>query len=314
MKIIHSFPETPISGTKKGLTYPVITIGNFDGLHLGHQVIIRSVVKEAEIKGGTGIVVTFEPHPFSLLAPDRPLKLLTSFDERMRLIEGLGVDMVICARFDEKFSHLSPYEFAVNILHGEIGAKEIYVGEDFAFGYKRSGKIEDLRRFGGEFGFKVDTIPPVILDGERVSSSRIRGLIGDGRVGESARLLGRSYSIEGLVVAGKNRGKDLGYPTANVRPPDEMIPKDGVYAVKVTLDATSMDGVTYIGNQPTFGINEKMVEVHIFNCDKKIYGKRIRITFIEHIRDDVTFESRDLLIGQIKDDIRRAKELLLFQG
>ena len=314
MKIIHSFPETPISGIKKGLTYPVITIGNFDGVHLGHQVIMRSVVKEAEIKGGTGIVVTFEPHPSRLLAPNRPLRLLTSFDERMRLIEGLGIDMVICAKFDEKFAHLSPYEFSANILHGEIGAKEIYVGEDFAFGYKRSGKIEDLKRFGREFGFKVDTIPPVILDGERVSSSRIRGLIGDGRVGESARLLGRYYSIEGLVVTGKNRGKDLGYPTANVRPPDEMIPKDGVYAAKVTIDATSMDGITYIGNQPTFGINEKMVEVHIFNCDKNLYGKRLTITFIEHIRDDVTFESRDLLIRQIKDDIRRAKELLPSQG
>lgn len=312
MKIIHRFPESTLETIKKDVTYPVLTIGNFDGLHLGHQAIIRSVVKEAKIKNGIGIVITFEPHPFKILAPDSPLMLLTPFDERMGLIEELGIDLVICAKFDEKFAHLSPYEFAANILYKEIAPKEIYVGQGFVFGHKRSGSIEDLKRFGKEFGFKVYTVAPVMLDGERVSSSRIRRLLGDGKVKEAARLLGRYYSIEGAVVAGKDRGKDLGYPTANILPPDGMIPKDGVYATRITLDKTSMDGVTYIGNQPTFGISEKMIEAHIFNYKNNLYNKKLRIAFIEHIRDDMTFDNQEALVKQIEDDIRRTKDLLVY--
>ncbi|HLG21930.1 MAG TPA: bifunctional riboflavin kinase/FAD synthetase [Candidatus Manganitrophaceae bacterium] len=299
--------------------YPVVAVGNFDGVHLGHQAILQRTIERAREKEGTAVVLTFEPHPLKVLAPEKELRLLNTFQIKTRLIEATGVDVTFSAEFNKTFSQLSPYEFAKSYLHEKIGCKEVIVGRNFTFGKDRAGKAEDLIKFGKEFGFEVITVDPVLVDGIAVSSSKIRELIHqEGNVGLAGRMMGRYYSMEGKVMQGDGMGKKLGVPTANFRLPNELIPKDGVYAVRVATLRTegylTMDGVVYIGAKPTFDKKERRMEVHILDFNEDIYGKRLLVTFLEWIREDQKFETAEALVRQMGQDIEKARRVLQDKG
>lgn len=298
--------------------YPVVAIGNFDGLHLGHQAILARTIQRAQEKGGTSVVLTFEPHPLKVLAPEKAFKLLNTFQVKMRLVESTGVDVAFSAEFNKTFAQQSPYDFAKTFLHDKIGAKEVVVGPNFTFGRDRTGTIDELVRFGKELGFEVTVQEPVLVDGIVVSSSKIRELVREGNVGLAARMMGRYYSMEGKVMRGDGRGKTLGYPTANFRLPNELIPKEGVYAARVaTLKAegyVTLDGIVYIGAQPTFEKTDVQMEVHLFDFNEDIYGKRLLVTFVDWIRGDEKFPDGESLTRQIGKDIEKAKSVLKEKG
>lgn len=299
--------------------YPVVAIGNFDGVHLGHQAILAQAIERAQEKDGTSVVLTFEPHPMRVLHPEREFKLLNTFQVKMRLIEATGVDVAFSTEFSKAFAEQTPREFAKTFLHDKIGAKEIIVGKNFHFGKDRAGTVNDLIAFGKELGFEVIVQEPVVVEGIPVSSTRIRQLMQqEGNVGLAGKMMGRYYSMEGKVLHGDGRGKSLGYPTANFRLPNELLPKEGVYAARVaTLKAEgymTLDGIVYIGSKPTFDKTEVGMEVHLFDSNDDLYGKRLLVTFIEWVRGDEKFSDTDALVRQIGQDIEKAKSILKERG
>ncbi len=289
---------------------PVLTLGNFDGVHAGHQTIFRNVTLRSKEINGTSVVFTFEPHPLKIIAPDRCPPLLTSFHKKMELIQEAGIDMVICADFNRKFADQHPREFAENILYKRVRAREILVGYDYTFGRGREGTIAYLKKMGNEFGFKVNVVDPVKVDGNLVSSSLIRELIEDGKVEQAALFLKRAYSIKGKVIAGHKKGTVIGYPTANIDVHHELIPHTGVYGVRVVYEGISYDGIVNVGFNPTFNRDSLSVEVHIFDFNHDIYGKEIEIAFIGRIREEIAFNSAQELVEQIGQDVERAKDIL----
>jgi riboflavin kinase/FMN adenylyltransferase len=294
-------------------SYPntVLTIGNFDGVHLGHQKILSMVLKRAEEIKGTSMAVTFEPHPMKVIAPEIEMKLLTTLKEKARVMEVMGIKALLCINFNKKFSNLLPDDFIEDVLVKKIGAKVIIVGPDYAFGRNREGTTELLRRRGRKYGFSVKVVRNSKLHGDVVSSSRIRRLLLRGRVQEASNFLGRAYSIEGKVIKGAGRGgKLLNIPTANLTTPVEFAPKEGVYAVRVGFKDMFFDGVTNIGKKPTFGNSDVSYEVHLFNFSGNILGEGIRIYFIDWIRSERRFPNPLSLEKQIRNDIERAKEIL----
>ena len=306
MEIIHGLEHL-----KESLAYPVATLGNFDGLHRGHQVLIQQVVKRAQAQNGTSIVLTFEPHPLKVLQPHLELKLLASFDEKLSLLKEMGVDRIVCIPFTQAFSLLSPEEFVRELLCRRLQVKEFFVGGDFAFGKDRTGTIKDLQRMGNQLGFKVCSIETVTLDKKTVSSSRIRELITTGRVKEAVRFLGRIYSLEGRVIPGSGRGKTLGFPTANLKlPQDRVIPADGVYAAWGVLAHKLEKGVAYIGTQPTLGPHERTIELHLFEPHPGLYGENLRVGFQKYLREEKVFASQEALVHQIGEDIHQAMNFL----
>jgi riboflavin kinase/FMN adenylyltransferase len=305
MQIIRGTKHIPDPGP-----YPVMSIGNFDGVHLGHQIIFHRVAEIAHENKGTAIVFTFEPHPLKIIAPEKAPPLLTSFRKKMELIEHCGIDQVICADFNQGFADQQPREFSENILVGKIGVKEIVVGYDYAFGRGREGTIAYLQKMGEEFHFKVHVIDPVEFDGHRVSSSHVRELLEEGDVVRARDFLGRYYSIQGPVVHGHKTGHAIGFPTANMDTSKVQIPGTGVYAVYVTSEKVGYSGVVNIGFNPTFNRDRLSVEVHIFDFGDTIYGEEIEITFIERIRGEIQFKSAQDLVAQIEKDIATAKTIL----
>lgn len=299
--------------------YPVVAIGNFDGVHLGHQAILAHAIERAQEKNGTSVVLTFEPHPMKVLHPEREFKLLNTFQVKMRLIEATGVDVTFSAEFSKAFAEQSPYDFAKTYLYDKIGCKEVIVGKNFKFGKDRTGTVKELTEFGRELGFEVIVQEPVLVEGIPVSSTKIRQLMQDeGNVGLAGKMMGRYYSMEGKVLHGDGRGKSLGYPTANFRLPNELLPKEGVYAARVaTLKAEgymTLDGIVYIGSKPTFDKKEVGMEVHLFDSNDDLYGKRLLVTFIEWVRGDEKFDDAAALTRQIGKDIEKAKALLQERG
>lgn len=295
------------------LRYPntILTIGNFDGLHLGHQKILSNVVKRAKEIKGTSMVMTFDPHPIKVLAPEKDLKLLMTFDEKVRLIEKVGIDILFCITFNREFANLLPDEFINRILFERIGAKEIIVGSNYTFGKNKKGTIELLRRRGKKYGFSVKVIRSVKMNGLVVSSSTIRNLLIRGAVLETSKFLGRAYSVEGTVIKGKGRGSRLMHiPTANITTPVEITPREGVYAVRVGLEGKIYEGVANIGKNPTFGNGQISYEVHILNFSRDILKEKIRIYFIDRIRSERCFPDVNSLEEQIRQDIEKAKYLL----
>ncbi|MEW6161910.1 MAG: bifunctional riboflavin kinase/FAD synthetase [Nitrospirota bacterium] len=293
--------------------YPntVLTIGNFDGIHLGHQRILLWVIKRAEEIEGTSMAVTFEPHPLKVLAPEKELKMLMTFKEKARILEAIGIDVLLCIEFNRAFANLSPDAFIEDVLVKKINAVEIVVGPDCAFGKNRKGTTELLRKRGRELGFRVKVVRSVELDGDIVSSSKIRMLLQKGKVHEVSAFLGRAYSIEGEVIRGTGRGsKFLNVPTANITTPDELVPKEGVYAVRVGFKGKFFDGVANIGRRPTFGGSVMSYEVHLFNFSGDLLGEDIRIYFIDWIRSERFFPGVFSLETQIRNDIEHAKEIL----
>lgn len=302
-----------VRGTKnivQPIPYPVVAIGNFDGVHIGHQIIFRDAAEMARKRNGTSIVFTFEPHPLKIIAPDRVPPLLTTFRQKMELIEGYGINMVICADFTRQFADQRPRDFAKDILVDLIGVREIVVGFDYAFGRGREGTIPYLKKMGEEFNFKVHVIDPIKLNGHLVSSSHVRELIEEGNVKAARKFLGRYYSIRGPVVHGHHTGQVIGFPTANLDTAKVQIPGTGVYAVYILYGGNTYRGAVNIGYNPTFNRDRLSVEVHIVDFDQNIYHKEVEVMFVDRIRSEMTFQSADELVPQIKKDIQTAKAIL----
>ena len=287
-----------------------MTIGNFDGVHLGHQVIFRTLCQRAHEVGGTSIVLTFDPHPLKVLAPERCPLLITPTRKKLSIIQGCGVDVVVCLPFTRELADLTPDVFVEDVLVGTIGIREIYVGYNFAFGKGRQGSIALLQELGQRHGFRVHVVEPIALEGRVVSSSIIRQWIQQGQVDEAALLLGRLYSITGTVVEGYQKGRELGFPTANVRSTDELIPGRGVYAVMVDWREQRYEGVANIGFNPTFGRAQLSVEIHLFNFSQQLYGETVEVSFVKKIRDERAFPSVADLVKQIGQDVATAHTLL----
>jgi len=302
-----------VRGTKNIIgpfTYPVVALGNFDGVHVGHQILFKKAAEIASEKKGISIAFTFEPHPLKVIAPEKVPPLLTHFHKKMELIEACNIDSVICADFTRQFADQRPRDFSENILKGKIGAKEVVVGFDYAFGRGREGTIPYLKKMGEEFGFVVHVVDPFQLDGLTVSSSHVRELIEAGNVESARKFLGRHYSIVGPVISGHKTGQAIGFPTANIDTSKVQIPGTGVYAVRMIYQNNSFGAVANIGFNPTFHRDRLSVEVHIFDFNQVIYGKEVEVEFISRIRSEIEFESKDELVVQIKKDIETAKGLL----
>ncbi|MFA5585850.1 MAG: bifunctional riboflavin kinase/FAD synthetase [Saccharofermentanales bacterium] len=289
----------------------VVTIGNFDGVHLGHREIFRQVVARAREIDGTSVVLTFSPHPRKVLTPDQaPLQINTDA-EKERLIEASCIDVLVCVPFTREIAGLSAEMFVRDILVARIGVRRLVIGYDYAFGRNRAGNADFLAQQGDALGFAVEVLGPIIRDGEIFSSTRIRELIQAGDVAEAARLLGRHFNLEGEVVHGAGRGRQLGFPTANLRADKELLPQAGVYAVKVRLGDALLDGAVNIGCNPTFSGGNVSVEVHLFDFDRQIYGETVRLYFIARLREERVFANAADLSQAIREDVRRAREILI---
>ena len=288
----------------------VVTIGNFDGVHLGHREIFRRVRKAAADQGGVSVVITFVPHPLKLLPSRKNLRLITTYAEKESLIEASGVDYLLVIPFTHEFASISATDFVREVLVGRVGMKKLIIGYDYAFGRNREGSVALLRQLGKDLEFEVEVLEP-IGDGETIySSTRIREMIGQGSVREVVSLLGRHFSISGRVVHGHHRGKGLGFPTANLETDNELIPKSGVYAVKVNVGGTIYDGACNIGSNPTFEDKGNSIEVFIFDFCGEIYGRDLRLFFIERIRDERRFPDAAALQKAIQSDVSQCREIL----
>lgn len=300
-----------LDSLKKSYTNTVLTIGNYDGMHIGHQKILSMVTKRAAEIKGTSMLMTFDPHPMKVLAPERNMKLLITPGEKERLIQSMGIDVLFYVNFTKEFSRMLPEDFIENILVEKIKVKEIIVGTNYAFGKNKRGTVELLRRRGEKYGFRVRAVRNAEVHGQVVSSSSIRSLLQKGAVCEVSKFLGRVYSIEGTVIKGKGRGqKILHVPTANITTPVEIAPREGVYAVRVGLEDAVYEGVANIGKNPTFGNSQVSYEVHLLDFSGDLLGENIRIYFIDWIRGERTFPNVTSLENQIRDDIRIAREIL----
>ncbi len=292
----------------------VVTIGVFDGVHVGHREIIGQVVASARKLRVASVVVTFDPHPVKVLRTDYKIPSLISLNHRIRLIEGLGVDKLIIVKFTAPFSELTAEEFVKNILVDKLRVKRLFVGENFYFGKSAAAGTKALEKLSRRFKFKVTVIKPVKVGRHIVSSSLIRKLITHGKLSEAAKLLGRSVSVLGTVVKGSGIAKGLECPTANINPHHEVIPPRGVYAVRTRLGKRELRGILNIGFRPTFYSSkdeEPTIEVHLFGFKGNLYNKDIEVYFVKRIRDERKFKSRAALAKQIKRDMRAAKNILL---
>jgi riboflavin kinase/FMN adenylyltransferase len=288
---------------------PVVTIGNFDGVHWAHQAIFKKVIERAKDLNGASVVITFEPHPIKVMSPNKAKPLITLLEQKRELVLNQGIDIFLLIRFTLEFAAISASDFVKGILVDKLGIKEIVVGYDYTFGKNREGNINLLKEMGQQFNFKVREVGPIYVGKSLVSSTSIRNLIMEGKVSEARQLLGRDYQIRGEVIKGRNRGGALlGYPTANVRVEDELIPKEGVYVVTVDVGGKIYQGLTNIGYNPTFKGKTLSVETHIFDFSADILKQKIRINFLSRFRDEITFASIKDLSQQISRDVRQARE------
>ena len=289
---------------------PAVALGNFDGVHLGHQRIIKSAVAAAHGRCRQALVYTFDPHPRVVLNKAPEVPRITTLQERAEILEDLGIDVLVMAEFTLEFAAQSPQEFVKNILVEELGVQDIFVGADYRFGKGRLGTAETLRRVAPEEGFRVHVVPAVMVGGEKVSSSRIRELITVGEIGDANRLLGRQFIIEGKVIHGHNRGKAIGFPTANLKPAPKLLPPEGVYAVYCRVRGETHPAVTNIGRNPTFKDRRLSYEVHILDFDHDVYGEVIRVYLVERLRSEMVFSGVDQLKAQIQRDVEHSRQIL----
>jgi len=292
----------------------VLTTGTFDGVHLGHQSIIETLIKSVYHQGECSTIVTFEPHPqFVVRSPKRDnLRLLTTIDEKISILERSKIDRLIILPFDQNFAQLSSEEFIENILIKKIGFNKIIIGYDHAFGKDRQGNYEILKELSKKYNYSITVMPPLSVDGVIVSSTGIRKLLGNGNVELAAKCLGRNYHLSGSVIRGEGRGKTLNIPTANIKPIaiEKLIPKDGVYAVWAKFENQKFKAVLYIGTKPTFFNKDRSIELHLFSFSGNLYGKKLEIEFKAKIRDDCYFEKVEKLIKQIEIDKQKTLEIL----
>ena len=286
----------------------VLTLGVFDGLHLGHQLIMKTVVERARAVSAVPTVITFEPHPRAVLHPESAPPLLQTFDQKIEALGVLGIEQAIVIHFDQGFAQIRAQDFLRDVVVDRLHAKEVYLGRGFAFGHNREGNIELLRQVSDHLGFRADEVPEVRLRGRRVSSSRIRELLQHGQVNLARRMLGRPYGVEGRVVRGAERGAGLGFPTANLHPQNRVIPRGGVYVTATLIDGQWRRSVTNIGTRPTFErTGESSIETFVMGWSGDLYGDVVRVRFLHRLRAEKKFESIDELKVQIKSDVARAE-------
>lgn len=290
-----------------------VTIGNFDGVHKGHQKLIRSTCRKAKANGLASVVVTFDPHPLRVLVNSKTPPFITLTSQKLELIALHQPDIILALNFTKEMAALSPEEFIQHYLIAPLGMKEMVVGYDYALGKGRSGNYKTIVELGRKYDYGVERLDPVIINDAVVSSSRIRDLVSEGNVWDVRPLLGRFYQVRGEVVHGMDRGgKLLGFPTANIKLEDELFPKKGVYAIRVEVEGKVLPGVANIGKNPTFGNEALSVEAHILDFSKDIYGKDIRVHFIQRIRSEKKFNGLDELKERIGIDIGLAREILSY--
>jgi riboflavin kinase/FMN adenylyltransferase len=290
---------------------PVVTIGTFDGVHVGHQMVIGKVVEAARNIGGESVLITFEPHPRKVVQPGYNLKLILSMDERVKLFEELNIDHLFIIHFSKEFSQLSSEEFLVKYIFEPIKPAKLIIGYDHQFGKDRKGDIHFLRQMAGKHGFGVEQVEMEDLGGEPVSSTRIRDAIKTGDMKLATKLLGFHYSISGKVVLGNQIGRTMGFPTANIHPdePEKLIPYYGVYATLVEYNGVMYKGMSNIGIRPTLNEHHMTIEVNIFDFKKDIYGEKLRLFFLEHTRDEKRFRDLNLLRRRLIIDRERVKKI-----
>jgi riboflavin kinase/FMN adenylyltransferase len=286
----------------------VLTLGVFDGLHLGHQLIMRTVVERARAVDAVPTVITFDPHPRAVLHPESAPPLLQTLDQKVEGFGVLGIEQTIVVHFTPEFAQIRAEDFLREVVNERLHAKEIYLGKGFAFGHDREGNIELLRRVSQQLGFFADEVPEVRLRRQRVSSSRVRELLSEGKVNLARRLLGRPYGLEGLVERGDERGHRLGFPTANLHPKNRVIPRNGVYVTGALIDGQWRRSVTNVGLRPTFGADtEPSVETFVIDWAGDLYGDVVRVRFLHGLRDERKFGSIEELKAQIEHDVGRAR-------
>jgi riboflavin kinase / FMN adenylyltransferase len=304
--VIH-FPD---DSRPQRWVYPVLALGNFDGLHRGHIKIIERIRRGATERGGTPVVLTFDPHPPRVLRPDKAPPLLMTKPQKLAALERAGVQGVAVVRFTLDLSQWEPETFVRRVLVDWLRVAEVWVGADFLFGRERSGSFSLLRTQGQQAGFRVEKIDPIRYKDFVVSSTRIRRLVAEGRVEEAGALLGRHYAIGGTVVEGAHRGRELGFPTANLATANELLPPNGVYATFITLDGVIRPAVTNVGLRPTFGETPQVsVEAHVLDFSGDLYGREAEVAFVQRLRDERRFTDVDALREQIAADVRRAGRL-----
>jgi riboflavin kinase/FMN adenylyltransferase len=290
---------------------PVLALGNFDGLHRGHIKIIERVHRTAEERGATPVVLTFDPHPTQVLRPDKAPRVLMTEAQKVEILAAAGMRGVAIVRFTAELSRWDPETFVRLVLAEWLGVSEVWVGGNFVFGHERSGTFAVLRALGDRYGFRADKIDPVCVREAVVSSTRVRRLLTEGRVDEAGVLLGRHYFIDGEVVGGDERGRALGFPTANLRTDNDLVPPHGVYATIVRAAGEFHPAVTNVGVRPTFdGRGGATIETHLLDGGRDLYGARLRLYFVQRLRDEQAFASADALKARIAQDCREARALL----
>ncbi len=306
MDVIH-FPDDQRPAR---WTQPVLALGNFDGLHRGHRKILDRLQRVAFERRATSVVMTFDPHPPRVVRPDKAPLLLMTKDQKIEALSRSGMQGIAVVSFTRELSQLDPETFVRMVLVEWLHVVEVWVGANFLFGHERAGTFSVLRSLGARYGFRAEKIDPVRYKDFVVSSTRIRRLIGEGRVDEAGALLGHQYFIDGTVIEGDHRGKTIGFPTANLQTENELLPPHGVYATTVTIDGVVRPSATNIGVRPTVDSSGRTsIETHIFDFDRKIYGQTVRLGFVLRLRDERAFESLDALKTQIGADCDRARVL-----
>ena len=301
MRMIHNLAELK---TLPGRS--VVTIGNFDGVHLAHQKLLKTVVEVARAESAVPVAVTFEPHPIKVLAPAHAPKLLTPLERKARFIEATGIERLVVLPFSRELARLSPLEFVREILVAGLRTISVHVGPNFRFGYRQSGDVEVLRELARLEGFRLGVLPTVEVRGERASSTRIRELLSLGRVNIAARLLGRPFALYGPIVAGLGVGRKHTVPTLNLAPVEEQTPRIGVYVTRTRLGGQAHDSVTNVGHKPTFGNHRLTVETFLLNFSGEIAGSDMEIEFLFRLREEMKFQNPAILKIQIQEDARRA--------
>ena len=306
MEVLH-YPD---DARPPWLVHPVLALGNFDGLHRGHLKIVERVKRGAAERGGMAMAMTFDPHPPRIVRPDKAPPLLMTKAQRLEALGRAGIQCVAVVRFTRELSHWNPETFVRTVLVEWLRVSEVWVGANFLFGHERSGNFTTLRTLGQRYGFRAEKIDPVRYKEFVVSSTRIRRLVSEGRMDEAAALLGHPYCLAGTIVEGRRRGREIGFPTANLRTANELIPPNGVYATTLTIDGIVHAALTNVGCNPTFGDStQTAIETHVLRYDGDLYGRDVRLGFVQRFRDERRFDDVDGLRAQIEADRRRAERL-----
>lgn len=305
MQIYNNLEEIPVLNRDS-----VVTFGVFDGLHLGHQAVIRQVVRGATARDLSSAVLAFYPHPMAFLAPERCPPILTPRQKRFELLEELGVDIATFVQFDAYLAEMSPSTFVEEVLLGKLHAKQIIVGYECQFGKNRTGNAEVLQTLGTQYEFNVTIMPPTLVHGKPVHSTRVRKAVVEGELEFAVQLLGRPHSIIGRVVRGDGRGRQFGYPTANIHEENQIRPPNGVYAIRAKLKNRFYGGILNTGMRPTVDGLNFQIEAHLFNFNEDVYGREIEVFFIKKIRDEQRFPDMECLVNQINQDVEVARSIL----